>query len=337
MFGRRKWTRHTQGVRAGETLQPLLVDYFTRDGSTLMMRLLRTSPQIAVGGDYPYEHKYFGYLFRWAQLVDMEEWPNKVWNAHSLATLAQERQALVMGAPPWKERELFEPPEGDQELSELAFEAVWEEFSRRASAQTRKRLRQPDAEVRYYAEKHLSTWRVDLERLPPIRVIALLRDPRDTYVSILSFAQKRGRAARQRSMGRRPGESHADWLERHLDRQRDRLRWIREAIDSGTMPVVRYEDLVLNLEDEAQRLEGILGVELDPAAVTADKRMLTKHVSADSPEASVGRWRREMDPELVARFNDELGPELEALGFDTSVPERERGAADAVESTAAGG
>jgi hypothetical protein len=87
--------------------------------------------------------------------------------------------------------------------------------------------------------------------------------------------------------------------------------------------VVRYEDLVLNLDAEARRLGDVLGVELDPAAVAADEKMRMTHVSAATPEASVGRWRREMDPQLVKRFNDELGTELEALGFDTSVPERD--------------
>ena len=40
-----------------------------------MMRLLATSPQIAVGGEYPYEHKYFAYLYRWARLLDRRQWP----------------------------------------------------------------------------------------------------------------------------------------------------------------------------------------------------------------------------------------------------------------------
>src|SRR4051794_36969936 len=296
-------------------LQPLLVDYFTRDGSTLVMRLLSTSPQIAMGADYPFEEKYFAYLFRWAHLIEKTKWPQRMWNPQRLASLLHEGETPMMGAPPWKKRDLFMPAEGDEGFSDHVFNAAWKEFSRRATADTHKRLKRPDAEVRYYAEKHLSTWRVDLDRLPPVRVIALLRDPRDTYVSIMSFAEKREQTGQKRLMGRRPEESHDDWLQRHLDRQRDRLRWLRKAIDSGEMPVIRYEDLVLRLEDVAERLEGILGVELDPAAAVADRKMRSKHVSAPTPEESLGRWRREMDPELAKRFNDELGPELEALGF----------------------
>jgi len=39
-------------------LSPILVDCTGRDGSTLMMRLLATSPEIAVPGGYPYEGKH---------------------------------------------------------------------------------------------------------------------------------------------------------------------------------------------------------------------------------------------------------------------------------------
>ena len=323
MLGRSKSNPPAQREIGGGSLQPLLVDYFTRDGSTLTMRLLASSPQIAVGGGYPYEHKYFAYLYRWSHLIEKTEWPRQVWNPGSLATLSQDKQMPLMGAPPWRERELLDPAEGDERFSEYAFRVLWDEFSRRATAQTRARHENQEADVRYYAEKHLSTWQVDTSALPPFELIAVLRDPRDTYVSIVSFAKKREKAGRKRSMGQQPGESHDAWLKRHLARQRDRLRWLRKAEDSGKMPVVRYENLVLNLDEEARRLEEILGVELDPAAVAADEKMRATHVSASTPEASVGRWRREMEPELVKRFNDELGKELEALGFDTSVPERD--------------
>jgi Sulfotransferase family len=316
------------------SLQPLLVDYFTRDGSTLLMRLLATSPQIAVGGGYPYEHKYFAYLFRWAHLIDKTEWPRRYWNGSHLATLAQE-SLPQLGPPPWMPRELLGPDDTGTEFSEAAFRMLWDEFSRRATEQTRRRSKSRDAEVRYYAEKHLSTWTIDRERLPPLKVIALLRDPRDTYVSILAFTKRRREEGRTASMGQRPGETAEAWLTRHLERQRERMRWIHDALERGTMPVVRYEDLVLDLEGEARRLEAVLDVKLDAAAVSADSRMRRAHVSADSPEASIGRWRREMRPGVLSRFNDELGDEMSALGFAVSEPSQSaRGTASASQSAA---
>src|SRR5215208_3208398 len=105
MVGRSKPTSPSAGDGDRDrSLRPLLVDYFTRDGSTLMMALLRTSPQIAVGGGYPYEHKYFAYLYRWAQMLDRPDWPPKVWNGSRLATLLQQERSRMIGAPPWKPR-----------------------------------------------------------------------------------------------------------------------------------------------------------------------------------------------------------------------------------------
>ena len=44
------------------------------------------------------------------------------------------------------------------------------------------------------------------------------------------------------------------------------------------------------------------------------------HVSAGTPESSIGRWQTEMPAELAKRFSDELGDELKALGFDVPGP-----------------
>ena len=86
------------------------------------------------------------------------------------------------------------------------------------------------------------------------------------------------------------------------------------------MQVFRYEDLVLDLPGQARRIEDWLGVGLEPAAVAKDDQLRTRHISADSPESSIGRWHSEMPPEPARRLNDELGDELKALGFEVPEP-----------------
>ncbi len=116
------FSKHEPSSRAAEeepALEPILVDYFTRDGSTLMMRLLATSPQIVVAGQYPYEQKYFAYLYRWARLLDRRQWPRDFWSGHHLASLTQENYMPFMGPPPWLPRDLLEPRRGGEEISEL--------------------------------------------------------------------------------------------------------------------------------------------------------------------------------------------------------------------------
>jgi Sulfotransferase domain len=234
----------------------------------------------------------------------------------------KEKNTPFLGPPPWLPRELLEPGREGEAISAYAFRTIWAEFSRRAAAQTRERHKAPGAKVRYYAEKHLSSWRVKLE--VPVRLVALLRDPRDTYLSIDAFNKKRRAAGRGGPlMGRLPGESDESWVARYLPYQKERLRWIQQALKDGSMPVFRYEDLVLDLPREARRIEELLGINLDPAAV-ADDNTLSIHVTAGTTRSSVGRWQTEMPAELAKRFSDELGDELKALGFDVPQPRRPR-------------
>ena len=65
-----------------------------------MMRLLGSSPQIAVEMSFPYERKYFAYLWRWAQLLDREDWPEQQWGPKVLGSLTQVRSAAMLGPPP---------------------------------------------------------------------------------------------------------------------------------------------------------------------------------------------------------------------------------------------
>ena len=189
------FSRPEPSSRAAEEtrlLEPILVDSAGRDGSTLMMRLLATSPQIAAPGPYPYEKKYFAYLWRWARLLERRD-KSELWAYRDLACLAQEAHKPFMGPPPWSSTLLggaggVQPP-----MSRRMFDLAWGEFSRRASQQVREEHGDPTAEVRYYGEKHQEIWLVDFDELPPLNALVLLRDPRDTFVSFHAFDAKRRR------------------------------------------------------------------------------------------------------------------------------------------------
>jgi hypothetical protein len=299
-------------------LSPILVDHTGRDGSTLMMRLLRTSSGIAIPGPYPYEKKYFAYLWRWARLLerrDKSEW----WTYIDLTSLTYEDMKSLIGPPPWSSDLIHG---GEHSMSKHMFEEAWRELSRRAAEQVRAEHDDPDADVRWYAEKHQDTRSIDLDELPPVRVLVLVRDPRDMFVSFHAFDAKRRSEGRAEFEAARPapGESEDERIERFIERERTRMRWIAGLTDDETFPVFRYEDLVADLHGQARRLEDWLSVSLDPDVAIADAELRDRHVSAATPEASVGRWRSELDPEVAARFNRDLGDELEALGYPTEAP-----------------
>ena len=288
-------------------LTPILVDYFSRDGSTVLMRLLSSSPEIAIEPVYPFERKYFAYLWRWSQLAERSDWPEGEWGLPDLGSLDDFREAWMSGPMPWTPRELVESGEAGA-FGRRVFDLAWEEFSRRATGATQ-RLHGSDAPVRYSAEKHMNTWRVPLENLPEARVVAVLRDPRDSFVSIRAFGDRAGSG-----FGGPDATTDAALLRHVLDRQRERLRWIA-GLDPDQVPVIRYEDLVRDLDGVADRLGRTLGVRLDPEVVRADADTRERHRSSASAEESIGRWREELEPEVAAAFERELGPELRALGF----------------------
>jgi hypothetical protein len=303
-------------------LQPILVDHTGRDGSTLMMRLLRTSPAIAVPGPYPYEKKYFAYLWRWSRMLERRD-KSASWTSFDLASLIYEDMKPLIGPPPWKSDLIHDQAES---MSRHMFDEAWAELSRRAAEQVRAEHGDPGADVRYYAEKHRDVRLVDLAELPPVRVLVLIRDPRDMFVSFRSFDVKRTSEGGQQFAAARPapGETEVEHVSRFIERERERMRWVAGLEPGGELPVFRYEDLVTDLPGQAGRLEEWLSARLDPAVAAADADLVARHVSASTPEASVGRWQRELEPDLVARFNRELGAELEALGYPTAAPDPSR-------------
>jgi hypothetical protein len=308
--------RLTKGGRSRDHLVPILVDNTGRDGSTLMMRLLATSPQIAVPGPYPYEKKYFAYLWRWSRLLERRD-KSDLWTEGDLASLAQEAESPLMGPPRWSSSLLHLAGAAEPSMSRRMFDLAWGEFSRRATRQVREEHGDRRADVRYYAEKHQDTWLVDLEALPPLKVAVLLRDSRDIFVSFHAFDAKRRRESGGRFEAALPGqwETEEDRTMRFIERERERLRWIAHLPADDRFCLFRYEDLVMDLRGQARRLEDWLSVRVAPEAAATDMELRQVHVSAESPEASVGRWKREMRRDLVQLFNRELADELEVVGY----------------------
>ena len=209
---------------AGRIPAPLLVDYFGRDGSTALLRLLSTSAAVHVEGRYPY---------RGREPAAALAAPDPV--AAGAATARPLRRggagvALVRG-------------EGD-----------------RCSA------RRPHAVPRH------------------ARVIALLRDPRDIWVSIEAFSRAVG-AAEIGGSG-----SRAERLDRFVERQRERLGWI-DALASEDARVVRYDDLVTDPGRSRPSCPAGSASTSTPAGLAGDSGSAGSMRTSRDPARSVGRWR----------------------------------------------
>jgi len=295
-------------------LTPLLVDGSGRDGTTLMMQLLGTAAEIAFDRTYPYEQRYFSYLLHWSRLPTRQGWDAERWNLDSLAHSNALEWESVVGPIPWEERSLI-TGSGETEVWRELFDLAWGAFSRRAREAVRSRLGDEELPIRFYAQKNAGSWTLPFERLPDLRVVCLLRDPRDTWISSVSFHERRA-AEGDAFLPVPEGGSVEDVLDEFLGDQKKRLRWLTTAEAELGAPIVRYENLVADLASEAGRLGDWLGLELDAEAVLRRRGEYSSHITSASTEKSVGRWRGEMSEDLAARFWREMGDELAELGYE---------------------
>lgn len=137
--------------------------------------------------------------------------------------------------------------------------------------------------------------------LPQAKIVHVTRDPVDTCLSCYSKLFMRGQNYSYDLAG----------LGRYYRAYADLMAHWRAVLPEGRMLDVRYEDVVSNIEREAQRLLGYCGLEWDErvlsfhrnrrAVVTASASQVRQPIYA----SSVARWRP---------YEAHLGPLLDGLG-----------------------
>lgn len=282
-----------------DNLTPVLILGDGRSGTTLLMQLLGTSRRIAFDRAYPYEVRYLTYLLRWSLLLGGKYEPDELWNPGENA----HPSGSLIGPLPYPDAQVWD----GQAIWPECFRHAWRLFTSMAA-----RGATADATVLYYAEK-VPHWIPDyLRQLIPYKVIVLVRDPRDVFLSVTAFNKKRGFAGFDRFA------DDDDWMyaRRVTNRYKEIFPMIRDEATASHGFLIRYEDLALNLDAEAKRLSDWLGVKLDPEVVKAQVANLAHHMTSDSPQASVARWRREMPAELNDFFVKEIHEELLHFGYE---------------------
>ncbi|MGH3443033.1 MAG: sulfotransferase family protein [Nitriliruptorales bacterium] len=288
-------------------LTPVFVGATGRSGTTLMMQLLGSSSQIAFDRIYAFEHGYLSYLWLWANLPEhgMKEGPD--WRRAALDQQGWLEKHGKVGGIPWGERPSLESGI-DLPFALDVIAAVWPIFSRRAAAS---HATEVGGVPTHYAETG-PPWLIDeLRRVfEALRAVYLIRDPRDQWLSMMSFFDKTGK----RSFGYKPRYTPSDFAQHIADQQKETFALVGDVVEDATTLVVRYEQLVEDLDAEADRLSRWLGVDLDPEVVRDNAPTMAKHrTSTDG--GSVGRWRREMDGEFLEIFHATMADELATLDY----------------------
>lgn len=266
-----------------------------RVGSTLLMQLLATSDEVVFERSYPEgERRYLSYCMRVAQWVGTH-WDPAV---HPGVTELFFGPADRVGPIP------FEPTLVDvDQLGPAVLKAMWNAVS--------DQLRRSSPAGRYYAEKLVGDARLLFDSGIPLHLIDLVRDPRDVFCSIRAFTAGGG-------FGRRAGQSDEEFAEQMVARQHQQLQVMAVTPSNVRRTVIRYEDLIANLSAQAEKLSSWLDLRLDVPQVIAATHRYREHMTSASAADSVGRWRRELEPQLAIKLWHELGPLLEPLGYSAT-------------------
>jgi sulfotransferase family protein len=295
-------------------LQPLMVTTIGRTGSSMLVHLLGAHPSVVAYRPFRVEPRVASY------------WIGVLRSLSEPASYRRQMQGRNLQDPTWwlgtegrvarrtqdAEFQDWLGSEAVRTLAGFAQSRIDEVYARIAGLQQR-----PDAA--YFAEKYQPDAVPPLmwELYPDAREIVLVRDFRDMLCSILAFNSKRG----VQGFGRDRAATDAEFVDEMGKPAAALARsWEQRA---SRAHLVRYEDLVSRPAETVEGLLDYVGIdggeqvvrgmlsELDQAGDEAAKHRTT---SAGTDE-SIGRWRAELGPELLARCEQAFGPALEAFGY----------------------
>ena len=288
-------------------LRPLIVTSLARTGTTRLMQMLSRHPAIVMNPHYPLEGRPACY---WLHMLKVLAEP-----ANSRNTFEADLSFLPpspSNCEPFTDLPAIKQWFGKDYVIELA------EFSKRIIDQCYTRLAEQQQRanaVHVFAEKclpcHLQ-WLFH-ELYPNGREVVLVRDFRDMVCSMIAFNKKRHFAA----FGRENVETDTEFIRaKQADAQR-LVDVLRDRKDS--VLCVHYEDLVLEPERTLRRIlnhlelsstDGVLGQMIDDAS-----EAFAFHRTTPSDVASLGRWKRDLDPRLQTVCHDVFADLLMEAGY----------------------
>jgi Sulfotransferase family len=297
---------------SGEEIQPLMVNTIGRSGSTLLVTLLSSHPNVVAFSPFIKDARISTY------------WTNV------LQDLAEPQAFLAPFDPPDLEARHWWLQGGSGELGEddverwLGSEAV-DSLAALCRGQIEAFYGHLAGAERpaFFVEKYLPHQVVpDLlsEMYSGARELILVRDFRDTLCSVIAFNRKRGWDA----FGRAEGGDDAEYVRGAL---RQSALALSRRLGRGKNPprLVRYEDLVLDPEPTLTDLFAQLGLDHDSELVAATvwrakeaTAAMDHHRTTSDPAASIGRWREDLPEEIAAVCNEELGELLAEFGYEES-------------------
>lgn len=295
-------------------IAPLMVTTLGRTGSTVLMKVLATHPDLVAYRPFQHEPRvatyWLGVLSSLTDPVSYRRQVNPTGTLDGTWWLGTEpplpRRPKDAGLTRWM---------GVDSVREIAAfcQARIEGFYTAVSAEEGAR------EPAFFAEKFRPDRIPDLmwELYPRLREVILVRDFRDMVASMFAYNAKRGRQGFRRDTF----ESDAEYVVKQIKGSVSGLAaaWTARRDRSH---LIRYEDLVGDPEATVTSLLRYLGLDESAAgemvaALRARDPETEWHRTTPEPGASIGRWRHDLDPEAKRACEEALSSELRTFGYVT--------------------
>jgi Sulfotransferase family len=295
-------------------IAPLMVTTLGRTGSTILMKVLATHPEVVAYR--PFEHEprvatyWLGVLSSLTDPVSYRRQINPAGTIDGTWWIGTEQPLPRRLKDPGLTRWL-----GEVSVREIAafcqarIEGLYETVA----------AEQGTATPALFAEKFRPDGIPELmwELYPRLREVVLVRDFRDMVASMFAYNAKRGREGFRR-------DSAATDAEYVVDQIKSSVRGLATAWEarSERAHLIRYEDLVLDPEPTVAALLRYLELDDSPASemvatLFARGPETEWHRTTADPAASIGRWRRDLTPEARQACEQALASELQIFGYAT--------------------
>lgn len=298
-------------LKTAPQIRPVLVTANGRSGTTYMMRLISSHPQIAVETSYPMETRLAAHYAKVAKI-------NSEQNLYKASNLNEQFKDIDRGQTalypnPYFNYEYLQNKKDNlinrNIVSRLADANAFCAVSSIDTIYTEIAAKQFKGGARYFVEKSRPSFIPDLVQEiygDFCKEIVLVRDPRDAHASALAFNERR----KTKDFGANNAKDAHDFIDIRKELFSNVIDGWRRRKETSFF--VRYENLI---EDTFGTLSGILrylDVDNSPAVMAmmietanAETSEIKNHKTSESSKDSIGRWRRDLEPSL-ARYASEL-------------------------------
>jgi len=286
------------------------LSYFSRSGSTLVMKILTSHPKITGFTEGTYDAHVMRYFLRFAYMIKNSFGENY--------QLSGDDVLDRLGQFDWFCQTMPRPVVFPQHMNLKSFDDNFRLFLDGFIPGLLQDMAMPHAEeATYYVEKHSDSIHHGLTRnmmeiFPDTRIIVLFRDPRDVFLSLAAYAKTKKIHAL--------GGDIRQQIDTMMTNYRLRLE-VLEQYGENAVPLY-YEELMTEPHRVMTGIFQFLGLEstseiVDLALEPMQGRDLqaSQHVTAGSARNSLARWKNEMSDELVAIFM-EYGDLFQKLGYE---------------------